>query len=1519
MKKIFTLLIGIVFSFTILNAQDAPPQAFSFKAMIKDRTGSPVVNRTVTLRISILQGAANGIVVYSERFRPTTNLYAQIDVEIGRGTVISGIFSAIDWGADEYYLKVEVDPKGGINFYVMSVSQLLSVPYALFAGNLSGGQDNDDNAENELISNAYLSGTVLTIVEGDRTTLVELSGLMNYFEDDDASPTNELQNLLLNGHELTIQNGNTITLPDEVNDADADPINEIQELSLEGNILTLTTSGAPIQIDLTPYLDNTDNQSLSLVGHELSILNGNTIVLPYEINDADADPLNEIQVLSLDGNVLTLTTNGSPIQIDLTPYLDNTDGQTLVLEDHLLTISNGNSIQIPDNVDDADSDPLNEIQQISIEGDRINLSRDGGYVEIPVANTVNGLFYYGDKDGDNYGDQFKAVWIPVNASPPAGYVSSSTDCNDSDTDINPGVDDICDGVDNDCDLVTDEDCQSPGCYQTLVQLFTCAEQSGCESNDAMCIFLYCMALMEQVQACEDGDCIFDLLMNPEDLPFDEGWSAEEKASYVIAQCTSPDVDKDGYSLKEGDCNDADPTIHPDATEICGDGIDQDCNGHDQICGDDDDDGYIEEAGDCNDADASIYPGAPDNCDNKDNDCDGSIDEDGDWATYYLDSDHDGYGNKDISESFCGRPPEDYVPDNDDCDDNNPEINPGAIEEEIENCSDGIDQDCSGADLPCDALTDDDSDGYSEVEGDCDDTNPAIYPKAPEICDDNIDQDCSGADVACSDMSDDDGDGWTEVGGDCDDTNPNLHPGAPEICDDNIDQNCDGNPNDGCCRPLLVQLLDCMDIHCTTVFNPMCVMEHCPNEYFMVTSCINIECIMNQLTDPGLPFNETWTNDQKAVYLLAKCSVKDEDGDTFAPSNGDCNDSDPSVYPGAPEICGDGIDQNCNGTDAGCDDPDEDGYTVATGDCNNNDPSIYPGAEELCDNKDNNCNSTIDEGLETRTWFRDADEDGYGSDEIMVNSCSTPEGYVEVAEDCDDNDPNIHLDAEELCDGKDNNCNGEIDEGAGDIWYLDADGDGYGISGDEIIACVVPDGYVDNPDDCDDLDENVHPFASEICGDGIDQNCDWEDASCPPEETDDDYDGYTELMGDCNDYDPTVFPGASEMCEDGTDQDCNGSDLSCLEVDNDGDGYSENQSDCNDFDPSVYPGAIEVCGDVVDQDCSGSDQLCPEDIDDDGDGFTEYLGDCDDTNSAIHPGAVEICGDGIDQDCDYYDLSCSDVDNDGDGFTENQDDCDDADPTIYFGAVEICGDGIDQDCNYSDLSCSDVDNDGDGFTENQGDCDDTDPAIYSGAIEICGDGIDQDCNYSDLSCLDVDNDGDGLTENQGDCDDTDPTIYSGAVEICGDGVDQDCWDSDMSCSDVDNDGDYYTENQGDCDDADPEVNPGAIELCGNGLDDDCSGGDMTCETTISNVIPTALTLSAGLQGTIYVILASPAGPSGVVVSVSTTNSCIFAPSTLTIPAGLSSAGVPVTALYTCSAAIVFTLGSQQVSVPVTVNP
>ena len=329
--------------------------------------------------------------------------------------------------------------------------------------------------------------------------------------------------------------------------------------------------------------------------------------------------------------------------------------------------------------------------------------------------------------------------------------------------------------------------------------------------------------------------------------------------------------------------------------------------------------------------------------------------------------------------------------------------------------------------------------------------------------------------------------------------------------------------------------------------------------------------------------------------------------------------------------------------------------------------------------------------------------------------------------------------------------------------------------------------------------------------------------------DDDGDGEPDIT-DCDPDDAAIYPGAPDLCGDGIDQDCDGVDLASLDAD--GDGFeppSCGGDDCDDDAATVYPGAPEVCGDGVDQDCDGAD---PSTADADGDLYSECNGDCDDDDASVSPGSPEVCND-LDDDCDLSvdeglpeDCEpCEELDADDDGWTTCDDDCDDEDPLAHPDAEELC-DGVDNDCD-GEVPDDELDEDGDGFAGCEGDCDEGDVDAWPGAPEICADGIDQDCDGQDLA--DVDGDGDGVGGCEGDCDDDDPSVHPGAPEIRCDGIDSDC-DGDDGPLETDTDGDGFVgEDCGglDCDDGDAGVYPGAEEECGDGVDNDCDGSDNDC--------------------------------------------------------------------------------------------
>ena len=510
-------------------------------------------------------------------------------------------------------------------------------------------------------------------------------------------------------------------------------------------------------------------------------------------------------------------------------------------------------------------------------------------------------------------------------------------------------------------------------------------------------------------------------------------------------------------------------------------------------------GFATNADDCDDFRAAVNPGAIELCDGIDNDCDAIADEDLREQQYYIDGDGDGWGDPNLDRGIIScAPPLGFVENRADCDDTNSGISPDGVE-----VCDEIDNNCNllidDQDLFLDTTAaprwyaDSDEDTFGDPEDvliqcrpptdgrvlndrDCDDRNSQVYPGAPEFCN-RIDDDCdqliddSDPDVdenlLRSWWEDNDLDGagnpnvppvlacfqpWFHVGndGDCDDAEELLQGPAPWKIDGDNDGYGAGDPTQPLCAPppdgnryvLAIVGDDCDDT--TPLVSPL------SNEV-----CDNRDNDCNELTDDEDPDLDTTT-----------ATVFWEDSDDDGYGNPAEEDLACAVPPGfvAPDI-----------DDDGTDDPD----------CDDEAPDVNLGAVEICDGIDNDCDVDIDDAddnldLSTAdTWYADFDMDGFGDIAFQQDACSQPVDYVSNSLDCDDTDDEATILGP---------------------WYLDGDGDGVGAGTASADTCVSPNssepwvnGYLGI--DCDDDDEDRFPGNPELCGDGIDQDCDGVDPVC----------------------------------------------------------------------------------------------------------------------------------------------------------------------------------------------------------------------------------------------------------------------------------------------------------------------------------------------------------------------------------------------------------------------------------------
>ena len=453
-------------------------------------------------------------------------------------------------------------------------------------------------------------------------------------------------------------------------------------------------------------------------------------------------------------------------------------------------------------------------------------------------------------------------------------------------------------------------------------------------------------------------------------------------------------------------------------------------------------------------------------------------------------------------------------------------------------------------------------------------------------------------LGCNGNKDDnpdmDGDGYKKDM-DCDDGNADINPDADEICD-SLDNDCDEEVDE-----------DAVDA--TTYYadsdqdgygDPENSIVSCSQPTGYITDnqdCNDASALYNPLAE------ETDCADPEDYNCDESVGYEDADGDGWAACE-ECDDSEATANPDQTEVCGDGIDNNCDNltddstsSDAAtwyidydgdgfgstslsvteCEEPT--GFVANDSDCDDLHADAYPDdpntteddpADEKCDGYDNDCDGDIDENdaIDATIWYADVDTDTYG--DVLVNTvaCNQPSGYVDDSSDCDDTSASVNPDADEYCDSADNDCNGTVDDNALDAtaWYGDADGDGYGVFTSATTACSQPSGYADNYTDCNDSNAGINPGASEFCN-GINDDCDGQtdeadSVDAVPYYQDSDGDSYGNAaiyQSSCPNANPT--------------------------------GWVADSSDCDDTDSQTHPGAAEICNDGIDNNCSGQTTPC----------------------------------------------------------------------------------------------------------------------------------------------------------------------------------------------------------------------------------------------------------------------------------------------------------------------------------------
>mgnify|MGYP001596025294 CR=1 FL=1 len=353
------------------------------------------------------------------------------------------------------------------------------------------------------------------------------------------------------------------------------------------------------------------------------------------------------------------------------------------------------------------------------------------------------------------------------------------------------------------------------------------------------------------------------------------------------EATATDIDGDGFSTEEGDCDDTDPSAAPGLSETC-DSVDNDCDGEvdegfDPSYVDSDGDGYgdplaqvpcdvdtgkVADNTDCDDDNDAVSPAANESCNGIDDDCDGTTDE-GVEDTWYADADGDGFGDANAAFTGCERP-SGYVDDQSDCDDTRADASPGGTEV------------CDEIDNDCDSEVDEGvtTDFFIDTDGDGHGSTSAVQP-------------------ACAVPT-----GYSALSDDCDDTSSSISPSATEWCN-GVDDDCDGTTDEADASDAGTWYADVDGDGYGDPDGGTTACDAPPGTVDNGDDCNDADAALN----PGTAWYIDVDGDGygSATYVLYQCDWPSG----YVSDSSDCDDTDASVNPGTPEVCN-GIDDDCNG-------------------------------------------------------------------------------------------------------------------------------------------------------------------------------------------------------------------------------------------------------------------------------------------------------------------------------------------------------------------------------------------------------------------------------------------------------------------------------------------------------------------------------------------------------------------------------------------------------------------------------